>query len=206
MSGHTLSLNGTGVGGAGALVNLSGANSWDGPVNLATSSTVNVAATTTLNLSGGGAGASTSDLTKIGTGALVFPTLTAPAANTYLGQTIINAGTVEVESTLGNVKLAGGTLSGTGTVGSISTTSNAAILHPGNSLPTDSVGTLNTADVTLNPADQVFISLGDSAPATVRSTSPGVAFNSTVPYSRAGSIRVSVLVLRSPSSRPITTR
>lgn len=81
-------IQGTGVGGGGALVNLSGANTLSGPVTLAADTTV-AATSGTLTLSnavGGGF-----NLTKAGVGTVVLG-----GANTYTGDTIVSAGVLRL--------------------------------------------------------------------------------------------------------------
>ncbi len=109
ISGKTLSLNGTGIANNGALRNISGSNSWNGPITLAGTTTIDADADT-LNLAGnltnatytvtftnvgtillsGTLGGGTGGLTKIGVG-----TLTVSGTNTYTGATAINAGILQ---------------------------------------------------------------------------------------------------------------
>jgi fibronectin-binding autotransporter adhesin len=85
-----LRLNGPGFSGQGAL--LTGlVTSWDGPVILATDANVHVSAAGALTLNGAISGAG--DLLKDGTGKLI---LAGTSANTYTGDTLINAGVVNV--------------------------------------------------------------------------------------------------------------
>ncbi len=105
-----LTLNGTGIANDGALRNISGNNSWSGPVTLGSATRVNSdAGTLTLsgniggngqNLSVGGAGSTvisgvigttTGSLTKDGAGTVVLA-----GSNTYTGGTNINAGTLKL--------------------------------------------------------------------------------------------------------------
>lgn len=86
-----LTLNGSGVGGNGALRSVSGTTSWAGVITLASNATVRVdganPSTDKLTLSGEIAGAA--DLTKTGTGTLVYA---GSAPNTYTGQTTVSTG------------------------------------------------------------------------------------------------------------------
>ncbi len=88
-----VTLNGTGVGGSGALQG-TGAASLTGNVTLASASSIGAPALAdTLTLSGVVGGAN--DLTKVGAGTVV---LSGAAANTYGGATNVNAGTLRVGS------------------------------------------------------------------------------------------------------------
>jgi autotransporter-associated beta strand protein len=99
-----LILNGTGIAGVGALHNLAGGNTWSGTVLLNITSSINVDPATQLNISGAVGGAATANLMKIGTGTLI---LSAP--NGYLGQTLIQVGSLEVQGQ-GSLGAAGGAL------------------------------------------------------------------------------------------------
>jgi len=123
---EALTLNGTGVSGGGALRNISDANSWAGPVNLASASRVNVdSGTLTLsgavsstgqNLTVGGAGTTdVSGAVVLGAGSLAKDgsgTLFLSGNNTYTGGTSISAGVVNASN---NYAL-GGLSAGTTTV------------------------------------------------------------------------------------------
>lgn len=91
---ETIILNGSGVGGLGALRNLGGNNTLSGNITLALSTTIDTPAGE-LTLSGvvDDAGASSS-LTKTGTGRLVLS-----GSNTYAGITFVNQGVVNVQNT-----------------------------------------------------------------------------------------------------------
>ena len=87
----SLTLNGTGIGGAGAIDSILGNNSWAGNLTLASDSTIAVEADS-LTLSGAiGESGGVRAFTKIGTGTLVLG-----GNNTYTGATAINAGTLAI--------------------------------------------------------------------------------------------------------------
>ena len=99
--GQMLTLNGTGLTGAGSLVNISGVNTWAGPITLNSSSPAGVpsAYVDAIGINGGSSlnvtkpigGVTTAKLTKLGTG-----TLFLSAADTYLGMTSVQAGILNI--------------------------------------------------------------------------------------------------------------
>lgn len=92
---ETLTLNGSGVGGAGAIDVAAGNNGWSGNVILASNSTIGIQnAADSLTISGpltdtGGA----QSLTKVGAGTLIFA-----GNNSRSGSTFINGGTLQIAS------------------------------------------------------------------------------------------------------------
>ena len=88
ISGEALTINGTGVGSAGALSNVTGASSWTGSIVLGSSSSIGATATLTIN---GIISGATFGLTKVGTGILELN-----GANSYTGSTTISAGTLKL--------------------------------------------------------------------------------------------------------------
>lgn len=93
-----LTLNGTGIGGTGALRNVVGNNTYTGPVTLQTNSSIGVDAGTQLSVTGvvrdpTPLTTTAANLTKVGLGTLVFPN-----ANTYGGQTFINQGILNIRN------------------------------------------------------------------------------------------------------------
>jgi autotransporter-associated beta strand protein len=160
ISGHHLTLvGGSGVSGQGALRNISGINTWNGPVRLLANAAVGVDSASALTLSGG-VSATTLTLTKLGSGTLIFPASTP--ANTQ-ALTRIVGGTVQVNGTIGDVRLAGGTISGTGTVGQITSDTPApgSMVSPGNTFPTEQIGTLTSSGATLHSSNTVFVHLSN---------------------------------------------
>ena len=113
------------------------------PVSLTTSTVVNVASGQTLAFSGNITGPG--GLTNTGTGTLVLA-----GANTYLGPTNLNAGTLAVNgSTLssGTVAVAhGATLTGTGTTGAVTVAGGGAINLQDGAIGTLTVGSLTTGN------------------------------------------------------------
>jgi autotransporter-associated beta strand protein len=129
VTGETLSLNGTGVAGSGALRNLGGSNTWSGLITLAGSATfaadsgtldleANISNSTSIatftntgtiilnGVLGGGSGA----FVKSGTGLLSLGN-----ANTFTGTTTISGGTVQFSST-GNLPAASALTVNTGSI------------------------------------------------------------------------------------------
>jgi len=159
---ESLVLNGAGVGGAGALVNLSGTNAVSGAITLGSPVTINVVVgSDVLTLSGIVSGIATADLTKIGAG-----TLTLTAANDYLGATHVNVGTLLVNgdqsAATGAVAVASGaTLGGTGTVGGAVTAQPGGIVSPGTS-----PGRLTVASVTVASTAEFHVELDGTTVAT----------------------------------------
>jgi len=128
--GKTLYLNGTGIGNAGALRNVSGANSNSGAVIFQSNTTIGVDSGS-LALSGIVSGSGS--LTKLGAG-----TFTLSGANTYSGGTTISSGSFIVNNTTGSGTgsgdlfiASGATLGGSGTIGGAATVNGS--LNPGNS-------------------------------------------------------------------------
>ncbi len=108
VAGESLSLSGSGVGGVGALHNVSGSNTWNATITLAAASTIGVDAGSALTATNGSNGINaglTADLTKIGAGTLFLPT----ANNNFLSTLIISQGVVNVS----NAGALGGTTNGT---------------------------------------------------------------------------------------------
>jgi autotransporter-associated beta strand protein len=97
-----LTLNGPGLsteGNLGALRNVNGNNEWTGDITLASSSRIGVDDGTQLTVTGNVGGGASAALTKVGTGALVFP-----SDNTYDGPTVVNQGVLNIRDpqALGN--------------------------------------------------------------------------------------------------------
>jgi autotransporter-associated beta strand protein len=102
---ESLTVSGDGTGGAGALHNLAGTDSWAGPIVLAQDATIGVDAGQ-LNLNGAVSASSPFDesLTKVGTGTLLFG---GGGSNTYSGTTTVDAGTLALAKTGGATAVQG---------------------------------------------------------------------------------------------------
>ncbi len=162
---HPLTLaGGSGVGGLGALRNVAGSNTWNGPVQMLADTTVWASAGTALTLAGGVA-ATGLTFNKIGPGTVIFPAGSPP--NTQLLTRIFD-GTVQVNGTIGNVRLSGGTISGTGTVGTIVSDVPApgSTVSPGATFPTEQIGTLTSSGATLHSSNIFFVHLSNSGTPT----------------------------------------
>lgn len=117
LGGDATTINGTGIGGTGAIRNVLGANNYTGQITLGSASLITANAATTLNLSGGTAGANqdltvgtaaqngnvtisgaigngTGQLTKAGSGDLTFAKSTGLTGT--VGATHLDAGTLTV--------------------------------------------------------------------------------------------------------------
>jgi autotransporter-associated beta strand protein len=170
-----MTLSGTG-GGTGALLNISGNNTYSGSITIASDTTIGSSAGTmtlgaingqvghTFNLTSAGSGNITINgvigsrvvqLSKNGSG-----TLTLGGNNTFTGGTFINLGTLSIGSvnniggSSASVTLAGGTLSATGNVttsGSIEVTNSSTI--------TTAVSHTTTLNGTLTGSDGAILSL-----------------------------------------------
>jgi fibronectin-binding autotransporter adhesin len=174
LTGGSLTKTGTGT------FTLSGANTYTGATTisggtlqlgnggttgtLSTSSTVTNNANFTINRSNavvqgtdfsGSAITGTGSFTKAGSG-----TTTLNAANSYMGATTVNAGTLLINGDQSlatgavTVNNTGTTLGGTGTIGGTVTVNSGANLSPGNS-----PGILNTGSVTLNSGSNFLIDI-----------------------------------------------
>jgi fibronectin-binding autotransporter adhesin len=175
-----LILNGTGVGGtAGALENVSGGNTWEGPVVLDSDATIKSDAGSTLtdhvqignegyNLTVDGSGDVNLDTTISGAGGLTKDgsgtlTLGGSTPNLYTGATVVKDGTLNLAKVAGVDAITGagltidkdGTLTGSGTMDTSVT--NSGVVSPGGA---DSVGTLViTGNYTQNPGGTLDMEL-----------------------------------------------
>ncbi len=143
ISNENITLNGSGVGGGGALMNFAGNTTVTNQVTLASSSSIAAAAGSTLTLNGGITdGASTFNLTKSDAGKVVLA-----GASTYNGTTTITGGTLS---------LAGG-----GTIGSASNiTVTNGTLELDNSGTNNAARISNTAPIALNDGTIRFVGNG----------------------------------------------
>lgn len=182
---EALTLSGTGAAGQnGALVNVSGTNSYGGALTFGTanvaissdsgslaltSTTAIVGGTRSLTLTGAGNGSlaaamdtTVSGLTKNGAGIW-----TLSAASSYTGATAVNAGTLNVTGSLGNTAItvaSGATLAAASTLGGSLTVANLGTLSIGNILTAGSTGTLTIGgNLVLNDSSLLLFDLGTSS-------------------------------------------
>jgi autotransporter-associated beta strand protein len=149
-----VTLNGTGAGGAGAMLNRGGNNSFMGPITLGSDSTIGAMPGTALTLGGTVSGTGTRALTKAGGGMLVLS-----AANPYTGGTILMAGTLAVGNNTalgtGSLTLTGGVLQSSSSTSTVAlnntfTVNGPATVGGSNNLTLSNTGTLNSTLMVAN--------------------------------------------------------
>jgi fibronectin-binding autotransporter adhesin len=188
---NTVTVGGSGVGGNGAIRNVSGTNTLSGTITQTADTrvqsdagTLTVSGTiagTDKNLTVGGAGNTTvsgtittgaGTVTKDGAGTLTY---SGAAANTYTGDTTVNAGTLalsktaNINSVVGNLIVNAGTVSQT-TSGQIAA-NKAVTLNGGTyALSDGTAGSINQTIQTLNTASGSTVNLGTADILTVSGT------------------------------------
>ena len=202
-----LSLAGTGVGGTGALVNVSGNNTISNVISLAANSTIaNTASATALILSGGvsegsntptfaGSGNIAVSAAITGSGGLSIAMSGATllsATNNYTGSTTIFGGTLTLTGTLtaSPVVVNAGLFGGTGNAASSVTVNSGATLSAGGSAttsPNGSVGTLKVGSLTMNAGSTLQEDLGSSGAADQIISSGSVTLDPTLSGTILGS-------------------
>lgn len=158
LTGSSSSTSTAAISGSGGILSLTGAN----PIITvnAGSQTVDLAISTPISGTGG--------LIKQGAGLLQINS----TANSYPGTTNIQVGTVQVDGTIGNVVLNGGTLSGgSGTVGTVTSSTGGAVF-PADASSNPAIpngGTLNSGAVNLNSASTFLVDVNgpDGVPGVV---------------------------------------
>ena len=177
-----LTLNGGGVGGVGALENLSGTNILNGNVTLGAASTIGL---TGGSLTLGGVISAAFPLTIIGTSPANVLTLTG--VNTYSAGTIVNGGTLWVNGSLpvGNAVSvsSGGTLGGIGTINSAVTVQTGGTLLPG----TNTVGKL-TVNGPLNLFGNTVLSVNKNVSTNSVAGLSTVIYGGTLTVSNLGGV------------------
>ncbi len=188
---NTVTAGGSGVGGNGAIRNISGANTLSGTITQTADTRIQSdAGTLTLsgtiagtdkNLTVGGAGNTTvsgiiatgaGTVTKDGAGTLTY---SGAAANTYTGDTTVNAGTLalsktaNINSVVGNLVVNGGTASQT-TSGQIASNKVVTLNAGTYSLSDGSSSSINQTIQTINTSSGSTVNLGTADTLTVSGT------------------------------------
>ena len=199
-SGEDLSLNGTGVGGIGALQGTTTATI-SGGIALAGPATINVddsgGTTVSLTLSGNVTGGAANHLTKIGPDILVFA-----GNNTYSGDTNLTGGALQTTSTTAIGDASAVTI-GAGTTLDLDSTTETV-----GSLAGAPTGTLDLGlSSLLSPGDINLTSLAAASPcvASRDSTSAPAASMSTAPWAAAATTSSSGTLSISTVTSPRTT-
>lgn len=184
---EALSLAGTGAAGQnGALVNVSGTNSFAGALTLTANTTISsdsgsLALTNTtaivgsgssraLTLTGAGNGSLASSMDATGVASLTkngSGIWNLSGTNSYTGATTVNAGTLNVTGTLGNTSVtvaSGAAFAYAGALGGSLTAANNATIIIGDALTAGSTGTLTVGgNLTLNDSTVLLFDLGTSS-------------------------------------------
>lgn len=169
---NNLTLNGTGIASAGALIN-TGTNTLSGAITLGSASSISTAASANLTLSGPITGTGT-NLTKIGTG-----TLTLSGNNSaYTGTTTVSAGTLAV-STSGTALGSGGVSITSGAVLSLLNTLSSAL---NNNLTINGTGIASGGALVDAGSNAIngTVTMGSSSSINVSGASDALSLNSTV--------------------------
>lgn len=156
----TINLNGSGVGGAGAMQNTAGTNTYNGAVNVASAATITANAGTSLTIAGNVAGASGIGLT-VGTTAQNGNVTISGALNgvNLTKQGAVNAG---ADGTL--------TLSGGGSIGTVQLNAGKTVV---------SASTLNTGNFTAGAGTSLLIAAGATVNVTGDATFASATLDGT---------------------------
>ena len=154
-----LTLNGTGVGGVGALHRTESCTScvvttWSGPVTLATDATIGLAGSLAVSIDVAGAIDGPGGLTKVGGGTL---SLRGSAANTYQGTTTVNEGGLVLDKPAGTIAIPGNLTVGDG----VGTSDDRVSVQQANQIADHAAITLaGTADLIFAGATETIGSIG----------------------------------------------
>jgi autotransporter-associated beta strand protein len=116
---------------------------------------------TDLHLLGGAAITGAGGVNKLGAGRLELD-----GANTYTGTTTVVAGDLQVDGSVGDVSLQGGTLSGVGTVGPVTSTATGGTVAPGDNGTATTTGILTSGNIAWNPATNFRVQVNTPTPGT----------------------------------------
>ncbi|ACB76811.1 beta strand repeat-containing protein [Opitutus terrae] len=176
-----IAISGAGVGGAGALRNLSGTNTLSGAIALNAAATIGVDAG---SLTASGVVSGANSLTKVGAGSL---TLSGTAANTFSGGVTVNEGTLALAKTA-NVSAVG---SGNVTIGDATGAANSAVvqLTNANQIGATANVTINSdGQLNLNSKNETIGSLAGSGSVTLGSTANLLTVGNTTSTVFTGSV------------------